>query len=172
MSARDEIFAADGVELSYLQWPSSPAGDIEEGHRTGVDDVEAVPGELDEETGETITEPVAEVGHFEMAVTTRAMTAAEVEQWHIRNPPPPLIEPEARPDEDTMAASVALLTEDSVGYRALLTLIVQALQIPAEHVAAAQAAATERLVALADDPELRRAMMAERIARAEAARGD
>ena len=93
-----------------------------------------------------------------------------VQRWTVTKGVPPLVDPAERPDEDTIAASIALLTEDSVGYRALLTLIVQALQIPAEHVAAAQAAATARLVALADNPELRRQMMADRIARAEQSR--
>lgn len=85
-------------------------------------------------------------------------------------PPPPLVKPEDRLDEDTTAATLALLTEDSVGYRALLSVIVQALNIPEATVAAVQAAATERLVTLADRPEVRRQMMADRIARAEAAR--
>jgi hypothetical protein len=93
-----------------------------------------------------------------------------VARWTVTEGVEPLVDPAERPDEDTIAASIALLTEDSVGYRALLTLIVQALGIPPEHVAAAQAAATQRLVALAEDPELRRRMMAERIARAEQAR--
>jgi len=94
-----------------------------------------------------------------------------VTRWTVTEGVEPLVDPAERPDEDEMAASIALLTEDSVGYRALLTLIVQALNIPPQHVAAAQAAATQRLVALADDPALRRQMMAERIDRAEAARG-
>jgi hypothetical protein len=94
-----------------------------------------------------------------------------VQRWTVAKGVEPLVDPAERPDEDTIAASIALLTEDSVGYRALLTLIVQALNIPPQHVAAAQAAATQRLVALADNPALRRQMMAERIDRAEAARG-
>lgn len=103
--------------------------------------------------------------------TIRKMTAAEVAEWHTRNPPPPLVAADERVDDDELQASVALLTEDSVGYRAVIGLLLAKGLITEAEVAAAQTAATDRLVTLADNPGVRRQMMADRIARAEQARG-
>lgn len=103
--------------------------------------------------------------------TIRKMTDAEVAEWHARQPPPPpLIDPAQWPDDDERIATDALLTEDSIQYRAVVELLVAKGIISSAEVAAAQAAATERLLTLTDQPGVRRAMMADRIARAEAAR--
>ena len=84
---------------------------------------------------------------------------------------PPLVDPTERPDEDEVAASIALLTEDSVGYRAVIGLLLAKGIVTQAEVGAAMARATERLVVLAENPEVRRAMMAQRLAAAEALRG-
>ena len=110
-------------------------------------------------------------GEIDVNGTVRPMTEAEVAEWHRRNPPAPLVDPAERPDEDEVAASIALLTEDSVGYRAVVGLLLAKGIVTQAEVGAAMAKATERLVVLADNPEARRAMMAQRLANAEALRG-
>lgn len=94
-----------------------------------------------------------------------------VTQWTVTQGVEPLVAADERVDDDEMQASVALLTEDSVGYRAVIGLLLAKGVITEAEVAAAMAAATDRLVQLADNPAVRRQMMADRIARAEQARG-
>jgi hypothetical protein len=93
-----------------------------------------------------------------------------VQRWTVTEGVPPLVDPTERPDEDEVAASIALLTEDSVGYRAVVGLLLAKGIVTQAEVGAAMAKATERLVVLADNPEVRRAMMAQRLAAAEALR--
>ena len=89
-----------------------------------------------------------------------------VTEWTVTPGVEPLVDPTERPDEDEVAASIALLTEDSVGYRAVVGLLLAKGIVTQAEVGAAMAKATERLVVLADDPEARRAMMAARLANA------
>lgn len=93
-----------------------------------------------------------------------------VQEWTVTEGVRPLIDPAQWPDDDERIATDALLTEDSVGYRAVVELLIAKGIITAPEVAAAQAKALARLVTLADQPGVRRQMMADRIARAEAAR--
>ena len=108
----------------------------------------------------------------DQAVLEEAVAAHVADPTILPPPPPaPLVDPTERPDEDEVAASIALLTEDSVGYRAVVGLLLAKGIVTQAEVGAAMAKATERLVVLADNPEARRAMMAQRLANAEALRG-
>ena len=78
-------------------------------------------------------------------------------------PPPPLIDPAEYPPEDERVAADALLTEDSVGYRAVIELLIAKGIISPAEVAAAQAAALARLAALSADPALRDEMIRDRL---------
>jgi len=90
-----------------------------------------------------------------------------VTEWTVTPGVAPLVDPTERPDEDEVAASIALLTEDSVGYRAVVGLLLAKGIVTQAEVGAAMAKATERLVVLADDPAARREMMVARLANAE-----
>lgn len=50
--------------------------------------------------------------------TVRPMTEAEVAEWHARNPPPPLVPPDERYDEDTLQATVRLLSRQVAALQA------------------------------------------------------
>jgi hypothetical protein len=110
-------------------------------------------------------------GMIDVNGTVREMTADEVAEWHRRNPPAPLVDPVDYPSEDERVASVALLTEDSVGYRAVVELLIAKGIITTAEVNAARTKAMQRLVLLADNPEVRRQMMVARLAAAEQLRG-
>jgi hypothetical protein len=66
-----------------VTWPGTVDGDIEEKRNIWVVDTPAVDGVYDED-GNEITAPVAEVGHYEMVVTTRPLTADEQAQLQAR----------------------------------------------------------------------------------------
>lgn len=135
-------------------WPDAPDGEMRiEVRRWHVT------------TDATNEEP--ERGEWVETTETRPLTADEIAAGF---PPPPLIDPDELLDDETVAASIALLTEDSVGYRAVIEALVATGVISERVIVAAQAKATERLAQLADNPKVRRAMMADRIARAEQVR--
>lgn len=99
--------------------------------------------------------------------SVRAMTADEVAEWHARNPPPPLVDPADRLDDDRLNASIALITQDMLTMRGTLEFFAGRGRMPtAPEAAAITVAATKRLTELAED-DVFRAMAAPRIAAAE-----
>ena len=167
---RDQMSDQHGV-TTYTQWPDTADGTIEEGVRVWVVDTEAVPGVYDDETGEEITPPVPEEGHWGFDVTVRAMTEAEVAEWHARQPPPPpLVPDEERLTEDRLNAFVALLYEDSVKMQYIMGNVAQGRPLDVGLLMEADAFAVSKLASRADDRAALDEMTIARLARAEAAR--